>query len=98
MGPQNKTIFAGNLPFSATEESLHELFAVHGEVLTVHLVRHRETGDSRGFAYIKMPRLEADLAIAALDGQAVDGRLVRVSEAQPRHERIYDSRFGKTMK
>lgn len=94
IGPQNKTIFAGNLPFSMTEEALEDLFATHGEVLTVHLVRHRETGESRGFAYIKMPREEAVLAIGALDGHEVDGRAVRVAEAQPRHER--NSAFGTT--
>lgn len=87
MGPQNKTIFVGNLSFSTTEEQLKDLFAAFGEVLSVHLVCRRETGESRGFAYIKMPRIEAEQAIAALDGDALDGRMMRISEAQPRHER-----------
>lgn len=98
IGPQNTTIFAGNLPFTLTEEGLRDLFEDHGEVLKVHLVRHREGGESRGFAYIKMPRDEAVVAIEALDGLEVDGRPVRVAEAQPRHERIYDSPFGGVMR
>lgn len=88
MGPQNKTIFVGNLPFSMTEEGLQEIFSAHGEVLTANLVRHRESGDSRGFGYVKMLRLEAERAIAALDGKVFEGRMMRVSEAQPRHERV----------
>lgn len=93
-GPQNKTVFAGNLPFAMTEETLRDLFEIHGEVLTVHLVRHRESEESRGFAYIKMPREAAALAIEALDGHQVDDRSIRVAEAQPRHERVYGSPFG----
>lgn len=92
LGPLNKTIFVGNLTFSTSEEGLRELFAPFGEVLVVHLVRHRESGESRGFGFVKMSRLEAEAAMEALDGEILDGRAIRVSEAQPRHAR--ESGFG----
>ncbi len=92
LGSQNKTIFVGNMSFSTTEDGLRDLFASYGEVLVVHLVRHRESGESRGFGFVKMPRLEAEVAIEALDGKVLDGRMIRVSEAQPRHAR--ESGFG----
>ena len=92
MGPQNKTIFVGNLSYDTMEDAIRDLFAPFGEVLVVHLVRHRESGTSRGFGFVKMLRLEAAAAIEALDETILDGRMIRVSEAQPRHAR--ESGFG----
>jgi RNA recognition motif-containing protein len=63
-----KKILVGNLPFSATEESIRSLFAPHGIVESVSLVTDRESGRSRGFAFVEMAEEAADKAIAALNG------------------------------
>jgi len=82
-----KRIFVGNLDFGATEESIHSLFASHGTVESVHLVMDRETGRSRGFAFVEMAEGDADKAIGALNGMSVDGRALNVNEARPKPER-----------
>ena len=82
-----KKIFVGNLDFGATEESIRSLFAPHGPVDNVHLVTDRETGRSRGFAFVEMAEGNADKAIAALNGMNVGGRALNVNEARPKPER-----------
>ena len=82
-----KTIYLGNLPFSATEEQVAELFGQHGEVQKVSLVSDRETGQSRGFGFVEMPIEDADRAIDALDGFDYEGRTLRVNEARDRGAR-----------
>ncbi len=82
-----KRIFVGNLDFGATEESIHSLFAPYGSVESVHLVMDRETGRSRGFAFVEMPEAAADQAITALNGTKVGGRALNVNEARPKPER-----------
>ena len=82
-----KRIFVGNLDFGATEESIHSLFASHGAVESVHLVMDRETGRSRGFAFVEMAEGDADKAIGVLNGMSVDGRALNVNEARPKPER-----------
>ena len=82
-----KKLFVGNLPYSATEEELRELFAQYGEVQSVKLITDRETGRPRGFAFIEM---EAQAAIDALNGTELGGRNLRVDVARerpPRQER-----------
>ena len=82
-----KKIFVGNLDFSATEESLRSLFAAHGTVESVHLATDRDTGRSRGFAFVEMAEGAADKAIAALNGINVGGRALNVNEARPTADR-----------
>jgi cold-inducible RNA-binding protein len=82
-----KRIFVGNLDFGATEESIYSLFASYGAVENVHLVMDRETGRSRGFAFVEMAEGDADKAIGALNGMSVDGRALNVNEARPKPER-----------
>jgi cold-inducible RNA-binding protein len=82
-----KKIFVGNLDFSATEESIRALFAPHGAVESVNLVTDRETGRSRGFAFVEMAEGDADKAIAALNGTKLGGRALNVNEARPKVER-----------
>jgi cold-inducible RNA-binding protein len=82
-----KRIFVGNLDFGATEESIYSLFASYGAVENVHLVMDRETGRSRGFAFVEMAEGAADKAIAALNGMSVDGRALNVNAARPKPER-----------
>ena len=89
-----KKIFVGNLDFGATEESIHSLFAPYGTVEKVHLATDRETGRSRGFAFVEMAEGDADKAIAALNGMSVGGRALNVNEARPRPERTGGGGYG----
>ena len=84
-------IFVGNLDYATTEDSLRGLFTPHGEVVSVKVITDRDTGRSRGFCFVEMPNdEEAQAAISALDGKELDGRTLKVNEAQPRD----DSRGG----
>jgi cold-inducible RNA-binding protein len=83
-----KNIFVGNLDFGATEESLRQLFTEYGVVDRVSIVTDRDTGRSRGFAFVEMPEAhEADRAINALNGFFLGGRSLNVNEARPKTER-----------
>jgi RNA recognition motif-containing protein len=75
-------IYVGNLPFSATEDSVRSLFAQHGVVDSVALISDRDTGRPRGFGFVEMPRGDAARAIQNLNGQDMDGRSLKVNEAQ----------------
>jgi cold-inducible RNA-binding protein len=82
-----KNIFVGNLDFAATESSIRELFERYGSVERVSLVTDRDTGRSRGFAFVEMTDpAEADRAISALNGVEMNGRKLNVNEARPRPE------------
>jgi cold-inducible RNA-binding protein len=86
-----KKLYIGNMSYDTTEDKLREMFEAHGEVTSVNVVTDRNTGRPRGFAFVEMATDEAArAAIAALDGQTVDGRQLRVSEAQPRKSRDGD--------
>jgi len=74
-----KKLFVGNLPFSATEEDLTELFAAYGEVHSVKIINDRETGRPRGFGFVEMEN--ADQAIAGLNDKDFQGRPLRVNES-----------------
>lgn len=77
-------LYVGNLPFSATEESVRALFAPHGTVETLALINDRETGRPRGFGFVEMSNADAARAIEALNGVDFDGRALKVNEAQAR--------------
>jgi RNA recognition motif-containing protein len=77
-------IYVGNLPFSATDSEIRELFAQHGTVESVSLLTDRETGRPRGFGFVEMPRADAARAIQNLNGKELGGRALRVNEAQER--------------
>ncbi|MGD9545908.1 MAG: RNA recognition motif domain-containing protein [Candidatus Krumholzibacteriia bacterium] len=79
-----KKIYVGNLPFSATNEEIQDLFGQHGTVHSVALINDRETGRPRGFGFVEMDDDAAMAAIQALDGQEMGGRSLRVNEAQDR--------------
>jgi RNA recognition motif-containing protein len=82
-----KNIFVGNLDFSATESSVRALFEPFGAIERVNLVTDRDTGRSRGFAFVEMTdAAEADKAIAALNGTDQNGRALNVNEARPKTE------------
>ena len=83
-----KNIFVGNLSFSSTEEDVRALFDQHGTVDRVSIITDRDTGRSRGFAFVEMPNdEEAARAIGAANGANLKGRDVNVNEARPKDER-----------
>lgn len=77
-------LYVGNLPFSATEESLRALFSKHGTVEKVSLITDRDTGRPRGFGFVEMSSADAQRAIQGLNGTDFGGRPLRVNEAQDR--------------
>jgi len=77
-------IYVGNLPFSATESEIKDLFGQHGTVDSVALPTDRETGRPRGFGFVEMPQADAQKAMQALNGFNMGGRPLRVNEAQDR--------------
>ena len=79
-----KKIYVGNLPFSATEDEIKELFGQHGTVHSVALINDRETGRPRGFGFIEVDDDALAGMIQNLDGKEMDGRALRVNEAQDR--------------
>jgi RNA recognition motif-containing protein len=81
------SIYVGNLPFSATEADVRVLFERHGKVDSVKLINDRETGRPRGFCFVEMPQGDAQAAIQALNGYDMNGRPLRVNEAQERAPR-----------
>ena len=83
-----KNIFVGNLDFVATEDQLRGLFENYGTVDRVSILTDRETGRSRGFAFVEMSNAdEAERAISALNGYTLGGRALNINEARPREER-----------
>ena len=81
-----KKLYVGNLTFDSTEDDLTELFSQHGEVQSVQIVTDRDTGRSRGFAFVEMSQ-GADDAIASLNGHELKGRRLTVNEARPREDK-----------
>ncbi|OHB85719.1 MAG: RNA-binding protein [Planctomycetes bacterium RBG_16_64_12] len=79
------SIYVGNLAHSATEEDLRQVFSQHGEVSSVSIVKDRETGRPRGFAFVEMPNGgEAANAIQQLNLHEIGGRSITVNEARPK--------------
>lgn len=81
-------IYVGNLPFSATEDEIRELFTAFGQVSSVALINDKVTGRARGFGFVEMPEAgEAANAIQALNGSDFKTRKLVVNEARPREDR-----------
>ena len=79
-----KNIYVGNLSYDTTQDQLQSLFEAHGETTSVNVITDRDTGRPRGFAFVEMATEQAaSAAIAALNGQEVDGRALTVNEAKP---------------
>jgi RNA recognition motif-containing protein len=80
-----RKLYVGNLPYSATEQSLREAFSASGVVDSVNLITDRDTGQSKGFAFIEMASdKEAQAATQAMNGATLDGRQIKVNEAKPK--------------
>jgi RNA recognition motif-containing protein len=75
-------IYVGNLPFTANEAEVRTLFSQHGTVESVSLPTDRETGRPRGFGFVEMSQADASRAIQSLNGYSMNGRPLRVNEAQ----------------
>ena len=83
-----KNIFVGNLSFSSTEDAVRGMFEQYGAIDRVSIITDRDTGRSRGFAFVEMPNdAEAERAINALNGSDCGGRRLNVNEARPKEER-----------
>lgn len=79
-----KSIYVGNLAFDVTEETVEALFAQYGAVHSVKLIMDRDTGKPRGFGFVEMDAEQATIAIGQINGQELNGRTLRVNEAQER--------------
>ncbi len=80
-----KKLYVGNMSFETTESELRSLFEPFGEIGSIHVATDRATGRARGFAFVEMPDDEsARKAMAALDGNVVAGRALKVNEARPK--------------
>jgi RNA recognition motif-containing protein len=83
-----KKLYVGNLPFSATEDSLKEAFSRFGTVESVNIIMDRDTGQSKGFGFIELStKQEAAEAIVKMNSAEMDGRTLKVSEALPQTPR-----------
>lgn len=82
----SKKLYVGNLPFNTTADDLRDVFGQHGTVTSAEVVADRDTGRSRGFAFVEMAN-GAEQAIASLNGTQLNGRTLTVNEARPREER-----------
>ncbi|MBU44933.1 MAG: RNA-binding protein [Spirochaetaceae bacterium] len=79
-------LYVGNLNYGTTEDSLRSLFSSCGDVVSAKIIIDRDTGRSKGFGFVEMSeKAEGIKAISTFDGQEVDGRNIRVNEAQPRN-------------
>ena len=91
----SKKLFVANLPFSASEEDLRELFSSAGTVSDVHIAHDRQTGRPRGFGFVEMSSSdEAQNAIETLDGADLQGRPIAVKEANPPAEKGSGGGYG----
>jgi RNA recognition motif-containing protein len=88
-------LYVGNLPFRLTDQELEGLFAESGPVVSTNIVTDRDTGRSRGFAFVEMESREgAEAAIQRLNNFEIGGRAIVVNEARPREDRGGRGGFG----
>jgi cold-inducible RNA-binding protein len=81
-------LYVGSLAYSITDDTLRELFAEQGEVVSASVIKDRDSGQSKGFGFVEMADVkEGQAAIAALNGKEVDGRTIVVNQARPQENR-----------
>ncbi|WP_020471436.1 RNA recognition motif domain-containing protein [Zavarzinella formosa] len=91
----SKKLYVGNLSFDVTESHLNEMFGAYGAVKSAQLIMDRETGRSKGFAFVELVNdKEADAAISGLNGQMNSGRALTVNEAKPKEDRPRSDGYG----
>ncbi len=82
-----KKLYVGNLSYSTSESTLNDLFSEFGNVVSVNIITDRATGRPKGFGFVEMAdQSAAHQAIEQLNGREVDGRAIKVAEAQPRQD------------
>jgi len=91
----SKRIYVGNLSYQTTESDLTTLFEQAGEVESASIITDRDTGRSKGFAFMEMGQEAADKAITQFNGTELNGRALTVNEARPREERSSNGGGGK---
>jgi cold-inducible RNA-binding protein len=79
-------LFVGNLSWSINDVQLEELFREYGEVAAARVITDRDTGRSRGFGFVEIETADVAVVISALNGREIDGRAIRVSEAEDKRE------------
>ena len=90
-----RKLYVGNLPYSATEQSVRDAFSKCGTVSSVSIISDRDTGQSKGFGFVEMSSdAEAQAAIQQLNGTSLEGRQIKVNEAKPRESRGGGGRGG----
>jgi cold-inducible RNA-binding protein len=83
-----KKLFVGGLSWNTTDEGLRQAFESFGEVLEAKVIKDRDTGRSRGFGFVTFARQEdATTAMAEMDGTSLDGKTIKVNEAQDKRQR-----------
>ena len=87
-------LYVGNLSFTTTEEAIRTLFSQHGTVEKISLISDRDTGRPRGFGFVEMSNADAARAMQALNGHELDGRTLKVNEAQERERSGGGNRGG----
>jgi RNA recognition motif-containing protein len=90
-----KKLYVGNLSYGTTDSDLEAMFGAHGTVQSAQVIMDRDTGRSKGFAFVEMGSdQEAQAAIKAMNGKEVDGRALTVNEARPKEDRGGGGRGG----
>lgn len=88
-------LYVGNLPYNTTEEDLRALFSQAGTVTSVDVIKDRDTGRSKGFAFVQMSnQSEVEQAIKLFNGYELDGRALKVNPARPKEERGFGGGYG----
>lgn len=87
-------IYVGGLPFTATEANVREMFQPYGDIQSAQLITDRDSGQSKGFAFVEMGDAEAKKAIAELNEAELGGRTLTVNEARPRENRSFGGGSG----
>ena len=91
----NTKMYVGNLSYDSTDSDIRELFEAHGNVSDVFIVKDRESGRPRGFAFVSMETPEEmNAAIEGLNGAEFAGRVLTINEARPREERPQGGGYG----
>ncbi len=87
-------LYVGNIAFGLTEDELQAAFAAHGDVESARIITDRDTGRSKGFAFVEMPNDDqANEAMQALDGSDLNGRNIKVNQAKPKRENSNNRRY-----
>ncbi len=88
-----KSLFVGNLPWSATEDEIKAKFEEHVKVIAVRLITDKFSGKAKGFGFVEVEDADMDKAVSAMNGQKIGDREIVVNEARPREARPKRDRF-----